>query len=246
MGKNMEKAANKLIEASKYHSLRFERKFIFQDMYLEDIINHIVLTSPYGFREIFTRRSVNNIYFDDFNYSFYKQNVSGDGDRKKYRLRWYGDDFSMVKKATMEIKKKFGEVGDKYSYKLKNLQLNLNQLSADEVQNAVITELKNTDNRELLFSFQNLFPALYNTYERRYFLSSCGAFRITLDYNMKFYNPHYKDYRISEYTLESQETVFELKYETAHDKESRKLTQKWHNRMSKNSKYVNGIDFITA
>ena len=90
----MAKAPSKIKEEALYHSLRFERKFIFEEMPLDDIINNVVLCNPYCFKEIFHRRSVNNIYFDDQNMSFYRQNVAGDANREKYRLRWYGDDFA--------------------------------------------------------------------------------------------------------------------------------------------------------
>ena len=73
----------------------------------QDIMNNVVLVNPYCFKEIFHRRSVNNIYFDDQNMSFYRQNVAGDANREKYRLRWYGDDFVKVSNPTFEIKKKF-------------------------------------------------------------------------------------------------------------------------------------------
>jgi len=241
----MGKAVNKNSSISQYYNLRFERKFILKGMYLEDIINSKVLTNEFQFREVYTNRGVNNIYFDDSNYNSYKQNVSGDGLRKKFRLRWYGDEFSKAINPTLEIKKKFGEVGDKYSFKLHNFKLNIDNFSIDEIRQKIIAEINKVGNKELAFSFQNLFPTLFNKYERRYFLSACGRFRITLDYNMKFYNPNYKNYTLSEHLLDDDETIFELKYKTQYDNESRRLTQQLNKRISKNSKYVKGIDIIT-
>ena len=43
------------------------------------------------FKEQYQNRKVNSIYFDDLNYSSIKQNLDGVSDKKKYRIRWYGD-----------------------------------------------------------------------------------------------------------------------------------------------------------
>lgn len=238
----MEKAPSNIEDTSLYHSLRFERKFIFEEMLLEDIIQNIVLCNPYCFKEIFCRRSVNNIYFDDQNMSFYRQNVAGDANREKYRLRWYGDDFSQVSNPTFEIKKKYGETGDKYSYKLKNTLFSLNDTKATGAQSIIEAALLEAENTTLYNNLRQLEPALYNTYERRYFLSHCERFRITLDYNMSFYNIKSNDFLRSK--ISADDIVLELKYERAHDDESRNLTQHLPVRLSKNSKYVRGIDLF--
>lgn len=49
-----------------------------------------------GFRNIFKKRWVNNIYLDDFYFSSFKDNYSGISDRVKTRIRWYNDDSSNV------------------------------------------------------------------------------------------------------------------------------------------------------
>lgn len=235
----MEKAVGEKKSNSFFHNLRYERKFIFENVFSEDVINCVVLTNKFCFKEIYSRRTVNNIYFDDNNYTFYKQNVSGDGLREKYRLRWYGDKFSEIKNPTLEVKKKFGEVGDKYSFKLKNFSIDIAGMGLDEINNLI---RKNVNDIKLLSKINNLFPTLYNSYERRYFLSECEKYRITLDYNMNFFNPHYKNFRSSGSGLS--DIVLELKYDTKHDSDSRELSQLIDSRLSKNSKYVRGIEVI--
>lgn len=225
-----------------FHSLRFERKFIFEDMLLEDIIQNVVFTNPFCFKEIYHRRSVNNIYFDDQNMSFYRQNVAGDANREKYRLRWYGDDFTRVSNPTFEIKKKFGETGDKYSYKFKKLSFDLKDIDAIAAQAILVNQLDKEDNITLCNNLKQLEPGLYNTYERRYFLSHCERFRITLDYNMSFYNIKSMSFLTSKIT--ASDIVLELKYQKEYDNESRELTQFLPVRLSKNSKYVRGVDLF--
>jgi SPX domain protein involved in polyphosphate accumulation len=52
---------------------------------------------------------VNNIYFDDSKKSNYCDNIEGNTNRKKYRIRWYN---TVNKFANFEIKNKYGETGD--------------------------------------------------------------------------------------------------------------------------------------
>lgn len=241
MGKNMEKAvASKEPIINK--NLRYERKFIFQGTRPEDLIETIVLSNSFCFREIFHRRTVNNIYYDDPSMSFYHQNVSGDELRDKYRLRWYGDLFEEIKNPVLEIKKKYGAVGDKLSFPLNDFRLNLKTSTLENTQQKIATAIKENHPPILLSKLNNISPSLYNSYERRYFLSDCERYRITVDYNMAFYNPNFTNYKASKITMP--DIVLELKYKIEHDSESRKLTQQFTSRLSKNSKYVRGIDAI--
>ena len=226
-------------------NLRYERKFIFQNICLEDLVDTVVLTNNFCFEEVFAKRAVNNIYFDDNNFSFYNQNVAGDGIRKKYRLRWYDDVFSMITSPTLEIKKKFGEVGDKVSFKLNDFETDIKLLNVNQIYSQILLALKETNNSELIAKVNGMFPALYNTYERRYFLSHCGKFRITLDYNMNFFKPDYYN-SFNSVDNKIDDIILELKYNTEHDIESRNLTQQFNSRLTKNSKYVSGIDIINA
>lgn len=238
----MVRAASKLTQKPLGENLRYERKFIYENTNLNDLIQE-VLSNSYCFSEVFHRRTINNIYFDDNSFNYYHQNVSGDGRREKCRIRWYGDEFENIENPTFEIKKKFGEVGDKISYKLKGYKTTLNSINTSEID-AIIFENESTINRYVITKFQQLSPTLYNTYERRYFISFCNRFRITLDYNMNFYNPNHKNYLGSHEEISQDEIILELKYDMAHDKESRNLTQELRSRLSKNSKYVRGIEMV--
>ena len=223
-------------------NLRYERKFIYETGTPEDLIHTVVLSNSFCFREIFHRRTVNNIYYDDASMSFYHQNVSGDEIRDKYRLRWYGDAFEIIKNPVLEIKKKYGAVGDKLSFALSENTFNLKEDSTKEIQQKITKAIQEAHPKELALKLGSLTPSLYNSYERRYFLSDCKRYRITIDYNMTFYNPHFTNYEVSKAQLS--DVVLELKYEVPHDKESRQLTQQLTSRLSKNSKYVRGVHLI--
>lgn len=238
----MAKAANKGVSKPLGKNFRYERKFVFEGADLENIIMNIVFSNPYGFKEIYERRTVNNIYFDDFENSFYKENISGDGWRKKYRLRWYGENFFDVCSPVLEIKKKYGEVGDKISYPLKGAEMDLKLYNSTQIFTKINSLIKKI-HPELCHSFCLLTPKLYNSYERRYFLSSCARFRITLDFNLKYFNPNYR-HPFNENEVHQKEVILELKYDTDYDDESRILSQNIGARLSKNSKYVRGFEIV--
>ncbi len=230
----MEKAADNYDHKS---NLRFERKFVFPNVYKEDIIQKIYLNS-FGFHEVFHQRKVNNVYFDDSNHTFYKQNVEGVANRKKIRLRWYGDDTSLIENPTIEIKRKFGEVGDKDSFKLKDKSVDLNKTSIVDLHGFMVDSTK--DIVALNNFLKVLHPTLMNTYQRRYFLSFCGRFRVTVDFDQNFYNPNFMSFHRSQ--LQMNDVVVELKYAPKDDREARQVSQQIGTRLSKNSKYVTGIN----
>jgi len=227
---------------SAVNTIRYERKFVYPGQTVEDLIDSEVLCNSFCFREIFHRRTVNNLYLDDPNMTCYHQNVAGDEERQKYRFRWYGDTFSEVNSPTVEVKKKMGTVGDKISLKLKDFKADLASSSSAELQSLIEKEVDKAGDQQLLSKLQVLRPALYNSYERRYFLSACERYRITIDYNMDFYNPAFTDFAISKAGLS--DIILELKYAVADDKDSRTLAQELTARLSKNSKYVRGVDLI--
>lgn len=233
---SMEKAVDKPVQAS---NLRFERKFLFQNCHVQDIIQSVFRNS-YGFQEIFQIRKVNNIYFDDSNYNFYKQNVEGVANRKKLRLRWYGYDTVKIESPTIEIKKKIGEAGDKDSFPLNGVSFNLNKESSDTICSYLQKYV--TNQAALQQGLKRIHPTLINTYERRYFLSFCKRYRITVDFNQAFYNPNYQTIEISKKQIG--DVVLELKYAVENDSEARQVSQQIKTRLSKNSKYVNGINLL--
>ena len=133
-------ADNNTLKENSNNEYRQERKFIFSNIHFSDLIEKLYLNS-FCFTEIFAERKINNVYFDDNDLSFYRQNVMGIGSRLKYRLRWYGKDFSLIKAPVIEIKKKEGDVGDKVRHKLKNVSFNLDTNSTAELHKIIIDDL---------------------------------------------------------------------------------------------------------
>jgi len=207
--------------------VRYERKYKI-DHLSKTAVEQAVKLHPAGFRKIFPNRQVNNIYFDTPDYQTGLQNIEGVNQRKKYRVRWYGKELQDLKNPRFETKIKHNELGAKQVVPLENTQLKelaglTNQINAQQ------------ENR-LLF----LYPTLLNTYQRSYFGTADGKFRMTVDWALHFYPPLHKT-AFSEYPLTQTGVVLELKYEEEEDTLANEIFRYLPFRQTKNSKYVTGL-----
>ena len=207
--------------------MRYERKYKI-DHLSKYAVEQVVKLHPAGFRKIFPNRQVNNIYFDTADYQTGLQNIEGVNQRKKYRLRWYGQDLQQIDKPRFETKIKHNELGTKQIIQFESTQLaNL----------AAITEAVNqqAQNRHLL-----LYPSLLNTYQRSYFGTANGKFRMTVDWDLHFYPLLHKT-AFSQYPQSQESVILELKYEESEDNNAKDIFNYLPFRQTKNSKYVTGI-----
>ena len=238
MVENMAKAPNNFpLSRAETNNYRFERKFVFDNLDLEEIINSHVLNNSYFFKEVYERRTVNNIYFDDWSHSFYKMNVSGVGIRSKYRLRWYGD-FKKRNIGNLELKFKRNIYGWKKIYKIKDLILE-NQLNHKIIKDSIS---KNLPLNARIFFDRNNKSQIVNQYKREYFISYDKRYRITIDKNMKIFNQRNK----SELNLKKKEIIqnyfiLEVKFDRSCYNKIDTLLHNIPIRASRNSKYVNSI-----
>lgn len=224
----------------KKHNYRYERKFTVPDNFKLATVEQQVKHNSFLFREIFYERQVNNIYFDTLGYNDYFDNVLGVSDRKKIRIRWYGDIHGEIVKPVLEIKIKKGLVGDKWSYKLSPFVLD-NQFTSDTIQKV----FRNSNlPAPILESVKGVYPTLLNSYSRRYYLSANSKFRITLDFDLLYYKI---DKRFNNFSLapaKDPNKIVELKYGLEGDREATEVSTQFPFRLNKNSKYVNGVNTI--
>lgn len=220
------------------NNYRYERKFqVSSEVPITELIT-LVKSNTRFFREVYYERQVNNIYFDSEAYNFYFDNVDGVSDRQKVRIRWYGNTFGEIKKPKLEIKIKKGVVGDKWTYNLSSFTLN-----SGFNDNAFKEILKNSNlPLPILEMVKDLKPTLLNSYSRRYFLSSDKKFRITLDYNIFYRKIDFKINNFNKFPQPDDNNVVELKYGLEDDEAATIISNQFPFRMSKNSKYVNGVN----
>lgn len=222
------------------HNYRYERKFTVPDNYKTSRIVTTVKKNKYLFREVYHQRQVNNIYFDTAGYNDYFDNVLGVSERKKIRIRWYGETFGMIKNPVLEIKIKKGLVGDKWSYQLTPFKLDNNFTSA-----GIQKIFKESDiPLPILESTKLVVPSLLNSYSRKYYLSANNKFRITVDFNLVYYKIDKMFNNFNFVPAKDGNKIVELKYNIEDDKCAQQISTQFPFRINKNSKYVNGVNTI--
>lgn len=223
------------VEQEKY---RFERKFLVPEMNTAELEMVIKVNSSF-FREVYYQRQINNIYYDFPSLENYWANVDGQSHRTKVRIRWYGDTFGRVENPVLEFKIKKGLLGLKPSYKLKPFSIN-EDFQADQLPPLLLT----SDLPEhIKIGLGELTPTLINRYKRRYFVSANGKLRLTLDWDMEFFAVK-KNKETPVRSVLLPYSLLELKYSFEDNLVAQKVSQEFPFRMTKNSKYVEGIDHL--
>jgi len=206
--------------------MRYERKYK-----VSDLNHHVILQSirmhPVGLRKIFPDRQINNIYFDSNGLQCYHNNVHGISERKKFRVRWYGEDIFDIKNPNLEIKYRDSEVGSKGIFPVSDFELSNLKGITQEVNQVL-------DKRFALT------PILLNSYNRSYYGTPDKKFRITVDRNLRYFS-FLTANRFIRYMTTEEAVVMEIKYELEDDVHTDRITQHFPLRQTKSSKYVTGV-----
>ena len=142
-----------------------------------------LLLSQLGFHSPFPPRRVNSLYFDSHDFRSLEHSISGTSIRQKTRLRWYGK-VEDTRHPTLEFKCKQGHLSWKILQKT-NLCIETKALDW-------ASALREETSEPLSSSFQNLLPVNHHrpitiiSYKRRYYESSDGRVRVTLDEDLSF------------------------------------------------------------
>tara|TARA_Y100001970_G_C14020046_1_gene743012 strand:- start:159 stop:833 length:675 start_codon:yes stop_codon:yes gene_type:complete len=208
---------------------RFERKWIFKSENYLALINSL-LRSELFFTNQYPQRKVNSIYFDDLNFSAIRENLDGVSNKKKIRVRWYGEQ-NKLSKPQLEIKSKKGSETSKKNYlinELNNLKF-IDYKNLDKINNMVNNKIK---------SKKIIKPLLSTHYDRQYFISNDYKIRATVDYNLRsIYLNNLSQLNIVKNF--NKKCILELKYPIKLDKFVRQKLKNITLRLTKNSKFVN-------
>jgi hypothetical protein len=214
---------------------RFERKLLVTEV-SAPTIESIIKLHPALFKEIYFERWVNNIYFDFYDYKNYLLNVNGFYKRLKIRVRWYGDLFKKIERPILELKKKSGELGTKDSYPLQAFELKQNEaINLKDIFNNSNLPL------EIKSMLSTVKPVLINRYQRKYYLSSCGRYRLTIDKDLDYYEITANSQRRNIRDYDGSISIVEVKYNESDDNDADSVLNKLPFRVTRSSKYVMGL-----
>jgi SPX domain protein involved in polyphosphate accumulation len=218
---------------------RYERKFFIDQFDAPSMIAHLK-QHPAMFSELYPPRAINNIYLDSPMMDNFFENENGYPQRRKARLRWYHDLFQHVEAPVLEFKLKDGWMGTKIQYRFSGFDFDDN-FSERVFQYAVRSSDIPNDVRDYLLTVE---PVLANCYQRCYYATPDQRFRVTIDSGLTFYHLNKFSNRFLFRQTDYQDIVVEMKYQREDDGEAARISAGFPYRMTRSSKYVQGIEKV--
>lgn len=220
---------------------RYEQKFAIYNLDLSQVEMALKL-NPASFAPIYKPRYINNIYLDTPQRHSFHQTITGYTPRKKVRIRWYGDLMGPILNPVLEFKIKDGETGHKITLPLASFTLEDN-FTVNDLDSLLQRSLIPDDIRNLIDPLE---PTLLNRYYRSYYLSGSKNVRTTVDTNLTFHDIFCSPSQFLGHSSRNCVTVVETKYAPDDDHEATTIASEFPFKMTTFSKYVMGIEQITA
>jgi len=215
---------------------RYERKY---PMDLQGLYEFRFWHRMYGgeFRTAYPKRIVNSIYFDSIELDNYNDNLSGNSERFKSRLRWYGDNLK-IDKMQFEIKKRKNAVGYKETQIITDARLMVENIA--ELYKKIRPKLNNNIRNQV---DKMRCPTVLNQYLREYYVTR-DDIRLTVDTDMKYASLLSRKNLPDKLVPSEVKAVVEIKYSINKDEKVRNILQTVPFSIDKNSKYVNAVEEI--
>ena len=235
----MSTAANVMAAAQGGHEERHEIKFAAYSLEYGRLCHWLRMHTE-GFITPYPQRQVNNVYFDNYDYRAYAENLAGVSERSKVRYRWYGDS-SGPAAGSLEVKQKKNHFGWK-------LRFAVGEAPWREGQGwrAVRGQLRAAlppDGRLWLDS--NPLPVMLNRYRREYFCTPDGAVRATIDTRQRVYDQRYGDpLNVSRPAIMQDTLVVEFKFAREDRQRVVAMLQGFPLRIGRHSKFMNATRAI--
>lgn len=180
---------------------------------------------------------VRSVYFDDSKLSAGHANLNGLGRRRKLRMRWY-DSLGPGNDAYLEVKWRNNRITGKHRLKL-HCDQRLSDLTYKQLGRSLMESVSPTF-VPILLAYPD--PVLLVEYKREHFSSADKRLRITLDYDLTFYDQTGKrsistsfPHRMADFL------VVEGKTPVGAERELREMLAPLPLKASRCSKYVHGL-----
>ena len=214
------------MESPQNNLYRYERKYTLKKINLNKFLAELFKNN---YKKIYKKRFINNIYFDTYNYDLLNHNIEGLSERKKIRIRWYGQTFGLSKK-TIELKIKSEFLNTKKSLSIGKFKIN----SFEEItkfNDYVVDNVLLKKDFKFYNEIINKNPVILNRYQRSYYLSPKNDVRVTIDSDLNFYSP------ITKIKSFEKNIIVEIKYKSDVD-----FSNNFNNlTLTRYSKYAQGL-----
>lgn len=219
---------------------RYERKFLVENL-MPYQVAALIKQHPRLFHAPYPSRHVNNLYLDSPEMKNYFENLNGATQRRKVRVRWYGERFGEISRPMLELKRKEGEVSTKHTYPLSAFRFDENFCDSVLQQALDASDLP----PEARLALRSLILVLFNRYYRHYYATYDGTFRLTLDTQMEFFKVNgLFGNRFVHRQRNYRDVVVELKYEVEQESQASRVAGFFPFRVTRSSKYVQGIERV--
>jgi hypothetical protein len=218
-------------------SPRYERKFFLRG-WEQAQVRSLVRHHPAMFYETYPPRFVNNLYLDTPWMAHYNDNQAAAMQRRKVRVRWYHDLIGLVEKPMLEFKFKRGWVGWKeiyaflpFTFDERLTPYKISQLADDSALPPRVKEI---------LAYHH--PALINRYRREYYATRDDRFRVTIDSELTYFRIGRLSNPLFIRQIDHGVVVVELKYDAEHEAAAHRVAARFPFRLTRNSKYVRGVE----
>jgi len=214
---------------------RRELKFLLPAAQLDPVRR---LLEANGRRQIHNREVsvVHSLYFDDLRLSACHANLSGLGQRRKLRLRWY-DDPLPGKECYLEIKWRENQTTGKHRLFLRADE----PLGAMPYRTLMARIAAAVPERYWPVLEQYSEPTLLVEYRREHFVAFEQPLRVTLDYGITYYDQTGKQRICTSFGRRHEGlVVLEGKLPAGHERQLRMFLHPFAARLGRCSKYVHG------
>ena len=191
------------------------------------------------------RYFIHSLYFDDYKDTSVYTTDSGLSKRYKWRIRYYGDDFSYI---VLEKKEKIESRCHKKSCKITVKEY-------DSIVSGNITDIVYDTDKQLIKELavdmltRNYCPKVIVDYERIAFIEEITNVRITFDMKISasyelenFFNGDYQSF----YVLPSEMNVLEVKFDDILPSHIRNIVESYNFKQTSFSKYYYGRKIIDS
>ena len=186
-------------------------------------------------------RIVNNLYMDTHDMQWLDESIEGLSERRKVRLRWYGDQAGAVA-AVFEVKRK----RDRVNWKLRHPVAEPLELNAGATWPGIVSRsLKSLPGWIRAEIGGDLVPILVNRYRREYYEDRSGKLRITLDSEQDVYDQRLSARpNLTRRAPRRDSVVIEVKGPLDEWERIKEVAAEFPVRVTRNSKYALGYESI--
>lgn len=215
---------------------RYEVKYVAQSTLLPELLEWLRM-HPANLREVYGKRTVNNLYFDNHDFRAYLDSIEGTSRRIKVRYRWYGDNTPFAR-GQLEIKRRRSRTGIKDVWEVDG-QIG----SPDQRWDTLLRNLRSLLPATARFWLEQFpSPILINRYCRSYWSTAGGELRVTVDCDHRVYDQRYRAVpNLRSPANLPDGLIVELKLSPEHRLFSEELVQTLPLRPRRNSKYCTGV-----